>query len=269
MRYHAVFTLVVTMLLLTPAHIAAADVKLSNGTELSDKPYFIVTYIEAAPDSADAVAALLKYHAAESKSRDGNLRFEILQRADRSSHFSILEAWADADARDAHAGSAETIAFRKDLQPHLYSPYDERPHVGLVAADPDAIPQGDAATVYVITHVDIIPSEQFAPCSRQVDESGPCGDALVRQLVEDSRNDDGVVRFDALTQANRPNHMTLVEQWRDAEAQEAHIVNEETRNFRDALAGIPPGSGVPEDPLFLLNPLTGSLYDEKLYKRVE
>ncbi len=34
MRYHAVFTLVVTMLLLAPAHITAADVALSDGTEL-------------------------------------------------------------------------------------------------------------------------------------------------------------------------------------------------------------------------------------------
>jgi len=57
--------------------------------------------------------------------------------------------------------------------------------------------------------------------------------------------------------------------WSDAKAQEAHTVNQETRNFRDALAGIPPGSGVHEDALFVINPLTGSLYDEQLYTLVQ
>jgi hypothetical protein len=35
------------------------------------------------------------------------------------------------------------------------------------------------------------------------------------------------------------------------------------------LAGIPPDSGVADDPLFVINPLTGSLYDEQLYSLVE
>jgi quinol monooxygenase YgiN len=269
MRYPAAFACGLLALSFVAAPVVAAEVELSDGTKLSDKPYFIVTYIEAAPDATDAVAALLKQHAEASKDDDGNLRFEILQRGDRPNHFAILEAWGDPDARNAHASSDETVKFRKDLQQSLYSPYDERPHVGLVAEDPGSIAAGDSSTVYVLTHVDIIPPEQFPPCSRQVDENGPCGDALVKQLVQDSRDDDGVVRFDVLTQANRPNHMTLVEQWRDANAQEAHTVNDETKNFRDALAGIPPGSGVAEDALFVINPLTGSLYDEQLYTLVE
>jgi len=269
MRYPAVFACGLLGLSFAAAPVAAAEVELSDGTKLADKPYFIVTYIEAAPDATDKVAELLKQHAEASKDDDGNLRFEILQRGDRPNHFAILEAWADPDARNAHAGSDETVKFRKDLEPSLYSPYDERPHVGLVAADPGSIPEGDSSTVYVLTHVDIIPPEQFPPCSRQVDESGPCGDALVKQLVQASRDDDGVMRFDVLTQANRPNHMTLVEEWRDTKAQEAHAVNQETRNFRDSLAGIAPGSGVADDPLFVINPLTGSLYDEQLYTLVQ
>jgi quinol monooxygenase YgiN len=269
MRYPAAFACGLLAMSFAAVPVVAAEVELSDGTKLADKPYFIVTYIEAAPDATEAVAALLKQHVAASRDDDGNLQYEILQRGDRPNHFAILEAWEDPDARNAHASSEETVKFRKDLQPHLYSPYDERPHVGLVAEDPSSIPQGDSSTVYVLTHVDIIPPEQFPPCSRQVDEAGPCGDALVKQLVQDSRDDDGAVRFDVLTQANRPNHMTLVEQWRDSKAQEKHTVNEETRKFRDALAGVAPGSGVADDPLFVINPLTGSLYDEQLYTLVE
>jgi hypothetical protein len=123
--------------------------------------------------------------------------------------------------------------------------------------------------VYVVTHVDIIPTEQFPPCKRQVSESGPCGIALVEKLAADSRKHAGNVRFDALTQANRPNHMTVVEVWRSAKDQEAHTMHPETRAFRDSLAGVVPGSGVAADPLFVINPLSGSLYDEQLYTRID
>ena len=118
----------------------------------------------------------------------------------------------DQAAREAHAKAASTINCRKALQPYLYSPYDERPHVGLVAADPKSIRAGTRATIYVVTHVDIVPPT-VSPCKRQVKETGPCGNAMVTKLVADSRKQKGMLRFDVLTQSNRPNHMTLVEMW--------------------------------------------------------
>lgn len=248
------------------ASAAWADVKLRDGTVLSDKPYFIVSYIEVAPDAARNIAALIKRQVAAGKTQKGNLRFEGLQRQGHRNHFVIMETWADPASRDAHAKAAHTIAFRKALQPHLYSPYDERLHVGLVAADPKTIPAGRSATVYVVTHADIIPTEQFAPCKRQVSEAGPCGNAMIVKLAADSRKHAGVVRFDVLTQSNRPNHMKIVEMWNSARAQRAHTISPDVRNFRDALSAIAPGSGVNADPLFVPNPLTGSLYDERIYK---
>ncbi len=121
----------------------------------------------------------------------------------------------------------------------------------------------------MLTHVDIIPPEQFPPCKRQVNESGPCGNALVTQLVAAGRKGAGNLRFDALTQANRPNHMMIVEVWKSSKAQKAHTVSKAVKDFRDELSGIPPGSGAPRDPTVLLNPLTGSLYDERLYRSVD
>ena len=254
---------------LTAATASLADVKLGDGTMLSDKPYFIVSYVEAAPSSTDKVAALIKAHAAAGAKEQGNLRFEGLQRSGRKNHFMILETWADQAAREAHAKAAATIKFRKALQPHLYNPYDERPHVGLVAADPKSIRAGTRATVYIVTHVDIIPPEQFPPCKRQVKETGPCGNAMVTKFAADSRKHKGMLRFDVLTQSNRPNHMTVVEMWSSAKAQRNHTVSADVKNFRDALSGIAPGSGVAADPLFVLNPLTGSLYDERLYRAIK
>ena len=244
----------------------AADVKLRDGTMLPDKPYFVVSYIETEPGAAGKAAALIRKQATTSKKEKGNLRFEGLRRVGRPNHFMILETWADPDSREAHAKSGHTVAFRKALQPYLYNPYDERPHVGLVAADPKKVPGGGKKSVYVVTHVDIIPPEQFPPCKRQVDESGPCGNAMVTKLAEDSRKHPGMMRFDVLTQTNRPNHMTIVEMWSSAKAQRNHATAADVKSFRDALSGIVPGSGVSADPLFVLNPLTGSLYDERIYR---
>lgn len=255
-------------ILLLPAVAAQADVTLQDGTVLSDKPTFIVTYVEADVAKTDAVADLIREQAAASKSEDGNLRFEALQRIGQDNHFVILEAWTGPETRSAHAGSDHTVAFRKALEPMLYAPYDERPHVGLVASDPAALPAGDDKTIYVITHADIIPPEQFAPCDRQVDSSGPCGNEMMTGLAEFGRTHGGNLRFDILTQSNRGNHMTVVEMWDAAASQAAHQVTPEKKAFRNELSGIPAAGGVNEDPQFVLNMLTGSLYDERLYRMV-
>lgn len=245
---------------------ALGQVKLANGTVLPDKPFFIVTYIEAAPADAQKAVTLIKQHSAATRQQAGNIGAEALQENGRKNHFVLLEVWQDQAARAAHAKSPGTVTFRKALQPLLHSPYDERPHAGLAAAGGG---QGGRGAVYVVTHVDIIPAEQIPPCKRQVSETGPCGIALVEKLVADSRKHAGSIRFDALTQANRPNHMTVVEVWRTAKDQEAHTMHADTRNFRDSLAGVAPGSGLAADPLFVINPLSGSLYDEQLYTSID
>lgn len=251
------------------APIAQADVELSDGTVLSSEPYYVVTYVEVAPSAADQAAGLIAELVEASKADAGNIRFEAARRIGQPHHFAILEAWEDQAARDAHAAAKHTTTFRHDLQPLLYNPYDERPHVALDAADPATLGEADASSVVVVTHVDIIPPEQFPECSRQVDPAGPCGNALVERLVAAGRSHPGNVRFDALTQANRPNHMTIVEVWSSEQDQAAHTVTDDVKMFRDALSGIVPGSGVADDPLFILNPLTGSLYDERMYKLID
>ncbi len=261
--------LMILVVLFSTSTAMAADVKLADGTILSDKPFYIVTYVEVNPAAADKAKMMIKKHEADSKKDAGNLRYEALERVGRKNHFIILEAWSNQDARNAHAKAAHTLAFRKALQPLLYSPFDERAHVGLISNDPSKEPKPGKEAVYVFTHVDIIPPEQFAPCKRQIKESGPCGNDLVTQLVANSRKDAGNLRFDALTQANRPNHMEVVEVWKTAAAQRRHTVTKAVKDFRDELSGIAPGSGVASDPTVLLNPLTGSLYDERLYRPID
>jgi quinol monooxygenase YgiN len=51
-----------------------------------------------------------------------------------------------------------------------------------------------------------------------------------------------------VTQASRPNHLTVVESWSNATAREAHISSSLARAFRQSLM-----------------PMSGSLYDEREY----
>lgn len=264
LKYRKILPFLVSGLLLS-ATAVQADVKLQDGTMLSDSPTYIVTYIETDVAKSAAAAALIKKQTADSKSENGNIRFEGVQRIGQDNHFVILEAWTGPDARAAHAGSAHTMAFRKALEPMLYAPYDERPHVGLVAGDLAKMAAGTASTIYVITHADIIPPEQFAPCNRQVDPAGPCGNKMMTDLANNSVNDAGNMRYDILTQSNRGNHMSVVEMWENSAAQAAHQNTAAKKAFRNELSGIPAAGGVNDDPQFVLNMLTGSLWDERLY----
>ena len=262
------FSGTVAACLMLAASAATAEIELKNGEIMSESPTFIITYVEVGAAKADAALDLIKAQAEASKSRDGNVRFEVIQRIGQDNHFVILEAWEDRATRDAHAAAAETIAYREALEPMLYAPYDERPHVGLVAADLASMPEGTDDTIYVVTHADIIPPEQFAPCDRQINPDGPCGNEMLVGLANFSREHDGNLRYDVLTQNNRTNHMSVVEMWDSLEAQQAHQMHPEKKQFRNQLAGIAPEGGVNDDAQFTPNMLTGSLWDERLYKLV-
>jgi quinol monooxygenase YgiN len=257
------------MTALALATTSIADTKLNDGTVLSDSPAWIVTYIEVDVDTADEAAALISAQLAASHKDKGNLYFEGLRRLGQDNHFVVLEAWSDLEARAEHAAADHTQSFRKELQSLLYAPYDERPHVGLEAIAPQAIPQVDEATIFVLTHADIIPPEQFAPCNRRPQPNGPCGNDLLTNLATASRAHTGNLRFDVLTQSNRGNHMTVVEMWDSSASQAAHQTHADKKHFRDELAGIEAGSGVSPDPQFVLNMMTGSLWDERLYRIID
>ena len=204
----------------------------------SPGPAYIVTYIEVLSTAANHAVGLIRHLGAESRKESGNVRFEVLQRIHQPSHFAILEVWKDEAAQTAHAAAAHTKDFRAKLQPLLRAPYDERPHTALSVGSMTAGPaDGAKGAIYAVTHVDVIPKAKDQ------------GVELVKQLAEAGRKGKDNVRFEALTQSSRPNHMTVVEIWKDQNAGDAHAAAEHTRHFRDGLA-----------------PISGSLYDERLYR---
>jgi quinol monooxygenase YgiN len=219
--------------------LAFATFGLMNTALAQDATAYVVTYLETAPASSGKAVGLMKQLGAASRKEAGNLRFEVLQRIGQPDEFVILEAWKDKDAHAAHAAAGHTVQFRDKVRPLLRGPYDERPHLPLGVGAVQSPPATAAAksAVYVVTHVDIVPT------SREV------GIAMVKKLSEDGRNDKGNVRFEALTQASRTNHMTVVEIWPDRKTAAAHGTTGHKREFREKLM-----------------PMSGSLYDERFYK---
>jgi quinol monooxygenase YgiN len=197
---------------------------------------YVVTYIEVAPAAADRTRALLQNLRTASVRDDGQLRFEMLQSIFRPQHFAILEVWKDAKAQEAHAAAPHTRAFREALKPLLNAPYDERPHGGLFVG---ASQPATGRAIYAVTHVDFIPPKK--------DD----GIVAVEALFRLSAKDPGNLRYDVLQQSSRPNHLTLVEVWRNRRALEAHESAAHTKAFREALL-----------------PMSGSLYDQRLYKSI-
>ena len=197
------------------------------------EPAYVVTYIEVTASATTEATDLLVSHAEASRNEDGNSLYQVLQRIGRPNHFAILETWESADALAAHGAAGHTRAFRASLDPLLYSPYDERPHEQLHVAGGTTT----AGSIFGLTHVDLIPTGLEV------------GLGHIDELVAASRGDAGVVRFDIMAQASRRNHMTLVESWESAGSQEAHSESSHKKAFRAALL-----------------PMSGSLYDERLYR---
>lgn len=201
-------------------------------------PVYAVTYFEAGPAAANAVAGTLKQFAAATRKEDGNAGFVALRESGRPGRFAFVEGWRDKKAMDAHAAAAKTL--QEQLQANFAAPFDVRPSSGLAVATALAgVDQAMASAVYVLTHVDVPP-----PAKDQCIE-------LLKQLTENSRKDAGVLRFDVLQQDSRPNHFTVVEAWRDRKSHDTHTMAGHTRDYRRKLT-----------------PMAGALFDERLYEAI-
>ena len=213
--------------------LALALVRTAGGQD--GEASYVVAYIEVSPTSVQQAMELIAAEVEASRNDSGNVLYEALQRIGRPNHFVLLETWADAETQQSHRDSARTTAFREALDALLYSPYDERLHVQL---DMGAQVGGDSPdAVYALTHVDVTP-DNVEPTLEQL-----------HPIAGDSRAEPGNRRFDVVVQSDRSNHFTVIEKWQSAQAQTEHVDAPHSREFRDNLY-----------------PLSGALYDERLYR---
>jgi quinol monooxygenase YgiN len=199
----------------------------------ADQPTFVVTYIEAAPKAASEARELIVARCAGVRKAPGLTQIEAFARTGYSSQFAMIEQWQSAKAREDYAASDDAKNFLGKLSPLMVAGYDERIHIPLTvgASKPLA---SDA--VVALTHVDLIPTFKDT------------GVPKVKELAEQSRGTSGNLRFDVLTQANRANHMTVVESWSTMAAKDTRIAEPFVKSFRETLM-----------------PMSGSLYDERVY----
>ena len=208
------------------------------GAVLSALLVYSVIYVEVMPTAGAEGGAVLRRYRAAARTEEGNLRCELVQRVGHPNQFAILEAWRDQPSFEAHGRGAGSTDMREKIAAIRNAPTDERVHTAL-SVGPIAF-NAAAGAIYVLTHVDVIPPRK--------DD----GVAAVKQLADAGRAANGNLRFEVVQQTTRPNHFTVVEVWASAAAAQAHSMAAATRQFRDALA-----------------PMTGALYDERMYTAVD
>ena len=85
---------------------------------------YVISHVDVTPNPQ--VPVLLRQLAEASRQEAGNLRFDVLLHTMRANHFTVIEAWRNQQALDAHVAAAHTKQYRDALQPLTGSPLDER-----------------------------------------------------------------------------------------------------------------------------------------------
>jgi quinol monooxygenase YgiN len=86
----------------------------------------VVTHVDVIPPRKDDGVAALKRLGEAGRTAPGNRRFEVVQQANRPNHFTVVEAWTEARAAEAHLMAPATREFRDALASMTGALYDER-----------------------------------------------------------------------------------------------------------------------------------------------
>ena len=141
----------------------------------------------------------------------------------------------NASARTSYLQTEASSSFRQGLSTLLTAGYAESEQVDL-----DVTGNVQKGNIFLLTHVDIIPPQREA------------GTKLLLDTVKQFRQVEGNSGFDLILQPARRNHITIVESWDSLEAYHAHSESDGFKAYRHAL-----------------QPMMGSLYDERIYQKVD
>jgi quinol monooxygenase YgiN len=225
----------VSQMILAIAILASAP---TQSSQAEDSAVYLSTYVDLMPNAVSAGASLLARYRDASRTHPGNLRLDVLHEIARPSRFALLEVWADEAAFESHDRAASTLQFRDRLKAVQSAPYDER--VGRRLYLERGKSKIGAGTVYVLTHVDVMPNYQDDALT------------LLKIMSAETAKDYGNISYEVLRQVNRGNHLTVIEEWTGKKAHDAHVRAAHTRAFREGLS-----------------PMQGALYDERLYNKAD
>ena len=225
-------SLLLSGLLISPAFGSQARSEPSTPTTFHS--VFYVEVDATASAQTTALAALKQYRNANAR-EDGFEKMELFEQAGRPGHYAGIETWRDQQAFDKRTADIQK-QFLDTIKAIRLSDLDRRPYKTLTVNPASGTVNGQ--TVFVITHVDVSPSPQVA--------------LLLQRQAEESRKDEGNLRFDVLLHTMRSNHFTVIEAWRNRKALDAHAAAAHTRQYREALG-----------------PMLGSPLDERLFERIQ
>ena len=122
------------MAMLRTAVLALAIAGLAATPALADGPgsnvrangIVVVTHLDIIPNFVDQAFPLLVDFVNDSRNDPGVVVFKMISWTPTGNHFQLIEVFENQRAFDAHASAAHTIQFRKDLQPFIGAPYDDR-----------------------------------------------------------------------------------------------------------------------------------------------
>jgi quinol monooxygenase YgiN len=211
-----------------------------NNPKVTEETSFNITYLDVHAHEVQNTKTLLRQLKEFGSQTVGNLRFEIVQRICHPDQFVIVEAWQDSISLKNYQQSKFVIDIKDHLKHLLRSSFDERPHLALHVTKLDRPFSASKDEIFAITHVDIVPTFKDQ------------GITIVKDISAASEKDSGNIRFEALSQISRPNHMTIVEVWTNQDAINHHASQKHKINFRVDLC-----------------PISGSLYDERFYKQID
>jgi quinol monooxygenase YgiN len=90
---------------------------------------YVVTHVDIIPPETAAGTKLVQQYVTDTRKDKGIVRVEASSEISRVNHISIVEVWQNQKAFDEHVAAAHTRQFRKQIDPMLGSPYDERLHL--------------------------------------------------------------------------------------------------------------------------------------------
>jgi quinol monooxygenase YgiN len=110
--------------------LAGVSVAAPGGT-IPAQAIYVLTHADSVPDGRNAAASTLADIASKSRQEPGNVMFQVTVQTNRNNHFTLIEAWRDEKAYDAHVTADATKKFRDAFAPFSGALFDERIYKGL------------------------------------------------------------------------------------------------------------------------------------------
>ncbi len=105
--------------------LAGVNVAAPNGTAAAQAIY-VLTHADSIPDGREKAGVALTDLAKTSRQEPGNVMFQIVVQTNRNNHYTVIEAWRDEKAYEAHVTADHTKKFRDTFGPFSGALFDER-----------------------------------------------------------------------------------------------------------------------------------------------